>query len=251
MNIVPVDTEVTLGYGLDFRADRYGISEACIQQIYATKADLSTSDTAIDNINSYYFPSTAETIQFSSSNNSDTMTLAVIYFGSSSDTTTTTTTVTLTGQTPVTLGVSVYRINRITVISTINAGTVYMYKSGTSVSSGVPSSNILCCIAPGIGYSRQSFLYVPYGWTAYLISMKLLSNASTSNTINLTAYRQSAAITLPVQDIPVNAAFIEFEENGAPGIAANTTYQIVANKANVLNTAKFTILYNFVLLRTT
>lgn len=249
MNIVPIDSGVSLCYGLDYRLDRFNIEEATIQQIYAVRQNLSSSDTAIDVIDTYYFPSSAETVQLSSSNNSDTMLFAVQYYASSSDTEPSTTTVTLTGQTPVTLGVSVYRIARIAAASTVNAGTVYMYKSGTSVTAGVPSGNILCAAAANIGYSRQSFLYIPYGWNAYLISIKAFSNASTSNAINLTAYRTSSANTLPVQDIQINDSFICLEENGAPAIPQNTIYRIVANKASALSTTKLTILYNFVLFR--
>ena len=256
LNIVDLIESIPLSYGLDFRVDRYNVTESATVQIMAVDNNVSTTESIVDYEHiTYYFGTTAETMDISSSNNSDTMQVTVYYYSSTSDTEPSTQSVTLSGQTPVTLSSDIFRISKMIIsssASSLNAGTVYLYKNGTSVTNGVPSSNIVALMAPNIGCSRQSYMYVPAGWNAYLISVNLVNNAVSGNEIRVKEYHMvspSSSFLYQVNDITLNNSSYHYDENLAPAIPENSTYVVKSSKSNVLTTATLTVLYHFVLLR--
>lgn len=250
LNINSINNRIPSEHGLNYRVTNNFIDESAPSQIYCVKQSVTTSDTPVDIIDqSYYFGSIGEAMQMSSSSDSDTMMMAVYYYVDINAEEPSIEIVTLNGRTPVTLNNNIYRISRIVCANALNQGTVYLYKSGSSVSNGVPSENILCCVKSNIGFSQQSYLYIPKGWTAYLISMNISGTQSTDNSHNIKAYRLFAnGLKYEVQNLNLYRDMI-YEEHLAPGITENSTYILNIKKSNILSSSTCTILYNFILLR--
>ena len=257
LNTVEIPENIPLGYGLDYRADRNEVSEAATQQIYCRFDNIGSTEYPIDDITQdYYFPTAAETMQISSSNNSDNQNLTLYYYGSTADEEPTSQNITLNGQTAVTLSSDVFRISRLVCAGSNNAGTVYLYKSGETLTAGVPAGNILCVMKPNTGFSEQSHFYVPKSWTAYLTKIDIISNAVdtilSTRSMELTAYRllsyAAPSLRYKVQVIPVHTPLISIQEDSAPGLGENTTYLIKAKRTAGTN-AQMTVTYRFVFLK--
>jgi hypothetical protein len=261
LNIVNINRNTPLNYGLEYRIDRFSITEACTQQIYCRNEDIESTEYPIDSITQdYYFPTTGESMQISSSDNSDNMNLLLYYYSTSTDEEPSTENITLNGQTPVNLVNNVFRVSRLVCNGNNNNGTVYLYKNGTNVTNGVPDDSILCLLRPNIGFSEQSYLYVPKTWTAFLTQCDIFNNSfdtvngsETPRNIELYAYRLLSPLApnlrYKVQVIPIyNINNISFLEQSAPGLTENTTYLLKAKRLSGSN-AKITLTYRFVLLR--
>lgn len=257
LNIVELSEDVALGYGLDYRTDRNDVSEAATQQIYCRFDNVSSTEYPIDDITQdYYFPTTGEALQISSDDNSDNQNLTLYYYGSADDEEPLSQNITLNGQTAVNVSSNVFRVSRLVCAGANNNGTVYLYKSGETLTAGVPAGNIVCIMKPNTGFSEQSYLYVPKTWTAYLINIDILSNALdtilNSRTMEITAYRLlshlAPSLRYKVQVIPLHTATINVNEHAAPGLSENTTYLIKARRTAGTN-AQITLTYRFVLLR--
>lgn len=257
LNTVELSEDVALGYGLDFRADRGDVSEAATQQIYCRFDNVGSTEYPIDDITQdYYFPTSGEALQISSDDNSDTQNLILYYYSSPDDDEPSSQNITLTGQTAQNLSSNVFRVSRLICAGANNSGTVYLYKSGETLTAGVPAGNIVCIMKPDTGFSEQSYFYVPKSWTAYLINIDILSNALdtilNSRTMEITAYRllsyAAPSLRYKVQVIPLHTATINVDEHAAPGISENTTYLIKARRKSGTN-AQITLTYRFVLLR--
>jgi len=117
----------------------------------------------------YTFSSAADINTLSSSDNGDTEPITVI--GLDSDWNEVEQTITLTGQTPVTLTTSLIRVFRMFNSGTSDlAGTVYCFKSGGTVTGGVPqtTADIRATITNGDNQTLMAIYSVPAGKTAYI-----------------------------------------------------------------------------------
>ena len=255
LNIVEINEKADIGFGLTYRVDRNLVTEACTRQIYSVSEDVAATEYPIDILTQdYYFPTSGVTMKISSDDNSDNQNLVVYYYSSPTDEEPLTQLVTLNGQTPVTLSSSVFRIDILVCNGASNNGNVYLYGTGATVTAGVPDSEIVCTLRPNIGFSQQSYFYVPKGWIAYLISAEIFNNTDTSipRSIKLTAYRLlsylAPSLRLKVQEIPLTNGDLHYSEDSAPSLSENSTYIVKAQRLEGTN-AKITLTYRFVLFR--
>ena len=130
-----------------------------------------------DNGNLYTYSTTADIDSISSDNAGDTHDITIS--GLDASYAEVTQTVTLTGQTPATLGTSLMRINSVynDVLTTLTAtlGSIYVFVSGGTVTAGVPQTvaDIRATIGLTSGVSDEHHLTsvytVPAGKTAYIV----------------------------------------------------------------------------------
>ena len=60
LNFIEVNTDTSLGYGLDFRVDRGQYSEAATETLAVSKRDMASSEESFNDVtDSYYYPSSA------------------------------------------------------------------------------------------------------------------------------------------------------------------------------------------------
>jgi len=251
-NIVQINSNTSYSNGLPYRASLPDLAYITTYQLYANDDSLGTSEDVIDGFSGdYYFSSSPELYQFSCSDNSELDSIIVYYFPSSTSTEPSSEIVTLNGQTPVDMVNNVYRISRVAMISSTNTGDIYMTPSGTSLTSGVPSSSIHCMIKSGVGFSQQGWMYVPYSWSAYLISTSITCNSTSSNEITCNAYRLiPSGATYKVKSSTLgNTNTYSYDENVAPSISEGTIFYIKGLKSDELINGKISVTYNFVLLK--
>lgn len=254
LNIVDIPNHA-LGFGLDYRVNINEVQSATTLQLYATSDDLPTTEYPVDILTQdYYFPTSAVAMQISSDDVSDNQQVTIYYYPDNATSEPLIQQVTLTGQTPVNIPSNIYRISRAIITSpSLNSGNVYIYGTGATVTSGVPDSEIICTLKPNIGFSQQSYVYIPAEWKGYLTNVNLINNSTSTNEINIKVYRLISS-ALPsyrylVQNMTLCNGAYNFSETNAPGIASDNCYLVKASKSNASETGRITLVYNFVLFK--
>lgn len=148
------------------------------------------------------FPSAADTIYITSSSTSDTAVTVNVDYIDSTGASATATGVTVTGQTPVSIGATGLDVNRFYVTSaTAAVGTLYA-SVGNDFTTGLPNdvTDILAVILPGYGQTQQGQFTVPLAKTLVmgdvLVNVSRASGAAGSADITLRVkpYGQSSRI---------------------------------------------------------
>ncbi len=258
LNIVEIDDSKPLGFGLDYRLNLNNLvyNQAATIQMYCRSIDISSVQSEpLDFIGmDYYFPTntSGETLQISSSDAADnSQQILVYYYATNASTEPVIQAVTLNGQNAVTLGTDVYRISRLIVNPAfgMNAGNVYLSPDGTSLTAGVPDTNILCGIRPDVGFSEQSFMYVPPGWQGFLTQILINNNSTSAREIVFDVNRQiTPTFSVLTQHLILNNGDFFYAETAAPAITGGSLYILRAQRISG-STANATVVYNFVLFR--
>ncbi len=248
-NWVETDENVALGFGIDFRINRYEINEASCGVIYANKRGIAnTSAEALSNVvSSYHFPTTGIACTIESSDISDTtQAITIQYYADPDDIDISVQNVMLNGTTPVAVPNNIFRVARLIASGSLN-GNVKLTVSGNS-------AQVLSCIESDLKYSRDPYFWVPKGAQACVVACKMFSTCSESVYCDLVARRYptflSTAYTFEAQRIPVQSNFIDFNLVAQPAISEQTTYVIECQKqSGGATNPDLTVLYEFVLTR--
>ena len=157
-----------------------------------------------DNGNLYTYSTSADIDSISSDNAGDTHDITIV--GLDATYAVVTQTATLTGQTPVTLGTSLMRINNVynDVLTSLTAtlGTIYVFVSGGTVTAGVPqtAADIRATVGLTSGVSDEhhmtSVYTVPLGKTGYLVFGK--ATVSDAKALELTFWGGRGSVAMSV-----------------------------------------------------
>lgn len=245
LSYVPINSNLPMGYGVDFRVNRSQLAEAAGDILYCRKTTINNaSEEPIDDTISagYYYPTGPVNCEIVSTNAADTQTITIYYYPDSAATLPSIQQVTLTGTTPVVVPSAVFRGRRMTVTSVagLNQGSVTMYETGTP-------ANIISAISPNMGFSMDSYIYIPANTTGILIKCEVLTNAESVWKLQAYRYLSVAVPTykLKVQEYSVSSN-ISLDLNCQPPLPANTTYELTCSG---LGTADATVAYEFLFMK--
>lgn len=141
-------------------------------------------------------------------------------------------TITLAGQTESSASSNTYRfIDRIEVATAgsggVNAGTIWVGRSGT-FTSGVPSAgNALMSMEIGTNRSASASFQVPTGFTLYL-NQVTIGLADTTKPLNVSIQEHDGTLTQETWDFHLDSGFFQHNFTGAAGIAADTLVRVDA-----------------------
>ena len=226
LNFIELNADTSLGYGLDFRVDLGLYAEAATETLYCEKRNMPASVESFNDVTtSYYYPTSAVSCEIVSDNAADNQTITIYYYSSDSDELPEVQQVTLNGTTGVSLSDDIFRCKRLVVtsIAGLNAGNVTIYESGNT-------GNILGTIKAGVGYSKDSYIWVPANTICVLLKVNSVGNCNDNRAYRLIAERKLSALvpsySLLVQDIQVYDPCMKLTVDTQPPIPAGTTYEI-------------------------
>jgi len=249
LNFVEIQSGQALGYGLDFRVDLDTFSLIAPTQIYARREDISENETPLhDLVDAYYLPSSPESCQIYSTDDTDLQNIMIYYYPDINTEEPLLQSIDLSGNTSIDISENILRLSRIVSnpqSGTINKGDIYIHQTGNT-------NNILGTIRNNIGFSEDSYLYIPANTFGYLIHQTLNSNCDETDNCELYADRYLNPL-LPtyyyrVQNNCIRTNIITESTNSTQGLIPNTTYMLKCKKTGGTN-VKCRSLFEFVFVK--
>lgn len=247
LNFVSLRPLSALNFGLDFRIDRTQYREAATDLLVCAKKNINntTAEAVSDVVTSYYYPTGPVDCEIVSDDVSDNQTITIFYWPDAAAELPSIQQITLNGTTPVTVPNQIFRGRRMVVTTPLglNQGNVTLYETGNA-------ANIISLLEPNLGYSRDSYLWVPANTIAVLIKGNIWTDETIPWTLSAYRYLNPAVpnFKYKVQELPISQTQ-HWEIAGQSPIPAGTLYEIKCHESTGTGGVEAVIGYEYVLFK--